>query len=94
MRCAGSPDWIRQSRKPVDDNGLCCQQHDGDFNDREIAGFARIPRETIMVVAPAGGWLTRSRTMMAPVSEKWVASQFEFLGLSFVSRTFCLVDTI
>ena len=32
-------------------------------------GFEIMPRETISVVAPAGGWLTSRRTMNAPVAE-------------------------
>jgi len=32
-------------------------------------GFEIIPRETINVVALAGGWLTSRRTMNAPVAE-------------------------
>lgn len=32
------------------------------------SGLVRMPSETISVVAPAGGWLTRSSTMTAPVA--------------------------
>ena len=63
MRCMAAPDWIWQSCEPIDRERLNGEQHDGDFDNREISGFREDPKETIMVVAPAGGWLTCNRTM-------------------------------
>ena len=39
MGCAAPPDWILQSGESVDDECLCCQQDDCDFNDHEIFRF-------------------------------------------------------
>jgi hypothetical protein len=36
IRCLTSPDWVWQSRKPVDRERLYCQQHDGNFDDWQI----------------------------------------------------------
>jgi len=63
------PDGIREPREPVNYQRLCREQDYSYFNRHKIFGFGDDPEETIIVVAPAGGWLTRRSTMMAPVSE-------------------------
>jgi hypothetical protein len=80
-----SLDGIQETGEPVYYECLCGEQDYRYLNCHKISGLKMILSETIIVVAPAGGWLTRRNTMITPESES-TADKTLIMNLSQETR--------